>query len=81
MAASKKKATSKKKAVGKKAASKKVAAEVSKPISFAKAAALYTGPLKIERKLSTLVRGTWHLRGTILQVDAVSGKKVRKSKK
>lgn len=67
-----------KKVQAKKTVSKKLAAKKAKPLSFAKAAVAYKGPLKVERKLSTLVRGVWHLRGTIAQIDATSGKKVRK---
>lgn len=65
-------------AQAKKTVSKKLAAKTAKPLSFAKVAAAYKGPLKVERKLSTLVRGVWHLRGTIAQIDATTGKKVRK---
>lgn len=77
-AVSKSKPAAKKAAAKKKPVAKKAAAKVAKPLSFAKAAAAYKGPLKIERKLSTLVRGVWHLRGTIAQIDATTGKKVRK---
>lgn len=65
----------------KKTAKKKAAAKKAKPISFNKAVAAYKGPLKIDRRYSKLVRGVWHLRGTIVQVNAETGKKVRATKK
>lgn len=57
-----------------KSASKKKPAP--KPLTFAQAAARYKGPLKLDRKLSTLVRGVWHLRGVVVKIDAKTGKKV-----